>query len=73
MKKAKISREYGGSQPKQQEEARLYLKKLFDTGQLGFVYHYLDHGTCAYDTGCRPMWLLCTGCKYGPTALLCTT
>ena len=33
-KKAKISREYGGSQPKQQEEARLYLKKLFDTGQL---------------------------------------
>eukprot|EP01044_Picomonas_judraskeda_P019999 COSAG03_NODE_4342_length_1584_cov_1.698520_4_plen_159_part_01 len=34
VKKAKLSREYGGSQPKQQEEARLYLKKLFDTGQL---------------------------------------
>ena len=32
-KNVKISREYGGSQPKQ-EEARLYLKKLFDTGQL---------------------------------------
>ena len=30
-KNVKISREYGGSQPKQQDEARLYLKKLFRT------------------------------------------
>ena len=33
-KKAKVVREYGGRQPKQQDDARLYLKGLFDTGQI---------------------------------------